>query len=34
MGEWHTVRAAQIVSGTVVFDTAVFRALLPPASTT
>ncbi|WP_322780307.1 nuclear transport factor 2 family protein [Frankia sp. Cas4] len=29
MSEWHTVRAGQLASGRVVFDTAPFHALMP-----
>ncbi len=31
MSEWHTLRAGLLICGRVVFDTAAFRALLPPA---
>ena len=31
MSEWHTLRDGVLASGRVVFDTAAFRALLPPA---
>jgi hypothetical protein len=31
MSEWHSLRGGQLASGRVVFDTAAFRALLPPA---
>ncbi len=34
MSEWHTVAAGQLVSGSVVFDSAAFRALLPAPGTT
>ncbi len=30
MSEWHSVRDGLLTSGRVVFDTAAFRALLPP----
>jgi predicted SnoaL-like aldol condensation-catalyzing enzyme len=31
MAEWHTVRAGQLASSRLVFDTAAFRAIVPPA---
>lgn len=31
MSEWHTVHDGLLVAGRVVFDTAAFRALMPPA---
>ena len=31
MSEWHTVRNGALASGRVVFDTAVFRSLVPGA---
>jgi predicted SnoaL-like aldol condensation-catalyzing enzyme len=30
MSEWHAVRHAKLISGRIIFDTAAFRALVPP----
>jgi len=31
MSEWHTVVGGKVIAGRVIFDTAAFRALMPPA---